>query len=446
MLPHRGRLLDRAPTCGCWPPTSASALGGGAHLRNLRRTAGSGPSARRRWPAARRARARRTCSRPAQALRDLPQVERGRRDGRARSSHGSPLDRVSLGAAGDGPWAVARRGRGAAGRLRGDRDRPHGGPVRAGRQRLGRAARVTSSPWRSSTAPTCAPPAGGSAVTIGAYDGVHLGHRYSCASSARQAAARGLASAVVTFDRHPATVVRPDSAPPLLTDLDQKLELLAAARHRPHPGGALRPGPGRRDGRGLRRRGARRRPRGPPGGGGRGLPLRPRPRGQRGAAHRAWARGTASRSSGVALEDRRREHVVSSTRIRELLAAGDVVGPPRSWGAPTRCAASVVHGDGRGGAELGLPDGQRGRPRRMALPGEGIYACWYERPDGSVHPAAVSFGRRPDLPRPRRAPAARGLPARLRRRPLRRAGPGVLRERLRARSGASTPSRPSSPR
>jgi riboflavin kinase/FMN adenylyltransferase len=31
----------------------------------------------------------------------------------------------------------------------------------------------------------------------------------------------------------------------------------------------------------------------------------------------------------------------------------------------------------------------------VAMPGEGIYACWYERPDGSVHPAAASLGRRP---------------------------------------------------
>ncbi len=42
------------------------------------------------------------------------------------------------------------------------------------------------------------------------------------------AAASGARSAVMTFDRHPASVVRPESAPKLLTDLDQKLELLAA--------------------------------------------------------------------------------------------------------------------------------------------------------------------------------------------------------------------------
>jgi riboflavin kinase/FMN adenylyltransferase len=65
-------------------------------------------------------------------------------------------------------------------------------------------------------------------VTIGAYDGVHVGHRALIAEVRRLAAASGLRSVVVTFDRHPASVVRPWSAPRLLTDLDQKLELLAA--------------------------------------------------------------------------------------------------------------------------------------------------------------------------------------------------------------------------
>src|SRR5579875_3443915 len=64
------------------------------------------------------------------------------------------------------------------------------------------------------------------AVTIGAYDGVHTGHRLVIDRVRRTAAEQGLASAVVTFDRHPASVVRPESAPKLLTDLDQKLELL----------------------------------------------------------------------------------------------------------------------------------------------------------------------------------------------------------------------------
>ncbi|MGH9210433.1 MAG: bifunctional riboflavin kinase/FMN adenylyltransferase [Acidimicrobiales bacterium] len=75
---------------------------------------------------------------------------------------------------------------------------------------------------------SCPRPPEGSAVTIGAYDGVHLGHQAVIAEVRRRAEARGLRSAVVTFDRHPASVVRPESAPRLLTDLEQKLELLGA--------------------------------------------------------------------------------------------------------------------------------------------------------------------------------------------------------------------------
>src|SRR5579863_2884341 len=70
-------------------------------------------------------------------------------------------------------------------------------------------------------------PGPGTAVTIGAYDGVHLGHRALLRDLCDRAAAAGLASVVVTFDRHPAYVVRPESAPKQLTSLEQKLELLA---------------------------------------------------------------------------------------------------------------------------------------------------------------------------------------------------------------------------
>ncbi|MGH9047996.1 MAG: bifunctional riboflavin kinase/FMN adenylyltransferase, partial [Acidimicrobiales bacterium] len=73
----------------------------------------------------------------------------------------------------------------------------------------------------------CAPKPSGAAVTVGAYDGVHLGHRHVIGYLRRLAAEQGLETVVVTFDRHPATVVRPESAPRTLTDLEQKLELLA---------------------------------------------------------------------------------------------------------------------------------------------------------------------------------------------------------------------------
>jgi len=67
----------------------------------------------------------------------------------------------------------------------------------------------------------------GSAVTIGAYDGVHIGHRKVIEQVRRRAADAGLRSVVVTFDKNPAAVVNPASAPPRLTDVELKLELLA---------------------------------------------------------------------------------------------------------------------------------------------------------------------------------------------------------------------------
>ena len=124
----------------------------------------------------------------------------------------------------------------------------------------------------------CPAPPEGTVVTIGAYDGVHLGHRAVIGEVRARAAAQGRRSAVVTFDRHPAQVIRPDSAPLLLTDLDQKLELLADTGvdytlvvHFDEDAGG-------RDRRALRRVGARRLPARVVGGGGGGLPLRAQPR------------------------------------------------------------------------------------------------------------------------------------------------------------------------
>jgi riboflavin kinase/FMN adenylyltransferase len=68
----------------------------------------------------------------------------------------------------------------------------------------------------------------GSVVTIGAFDGVHLGHRAVLRLVRELADARGLRAALVTFDRHPAEIVRPESAPKLLTTLEHRIELLDA--------------------------------------------------------------------------------------------------------------------------------------------------------------------------------------------------------------------------
>src|SRR5882672_515642 len=62
----------------------------------------------------------------------------------------------------------------------------------------------------------------GSVVTIGAYDGVHCGHRKVLQLVRELADARDLEAVCVTFDRHPAQVVRPETAPALLTTLEHK--------------------------------------------------------------------------------------------------------------------------------------------------------------------------------------------------------------------------------
>lgn len=71
-------------------------------------------------------------------------------------------------------------------------------------------------------------PRPGAAVAIGNFDGVHLGHRLLVARAIEAARARNLRSVVLTFDRHPATVVRPESTPRLLTSGQDKLALLRA--------------------------------------------------------------------------------------------------------------------------------------------------------------------------------------------------------------------------
>lgn len=68
----------------------------------------------------------------------------------------------------------------------------------------------------------------GCAAAIGNLDGVHLGHQRLLALARERARARGARAAVLTFDPHPARVLRPQLAPPLLTPLHRKLELLAS--------------------------------------------------------------------------------------------------------------------------------------------------------------------------------------------------------------------------
>ncbi|HEY1635559.1 MAG TPA: bifunctional riboflavin kinase/FAD synthetase [Acidimicrobiales bacterium] len=246
----------------------------------------------------------------------------------------------------------------------------------------------------------CPRPEQGSATTIGAYDGVHLGHRRVIAEVRERAQRLGLCTAVVTFDRHPATVVRPESAPLLLTDLDQKIELLADTgvdhvvvitfdedRSRESAEdfveevlvGCLRARVvvvGQDFHFGYGRRG--------------NVALLSRMGQERGfeVVGLGLVDETGDRSSAT-------DEAVSSTRIRTLLSEGRVTEAARLLGRPHEVRGVVQPGDGRGGAELGFPTANIAVPPEILLPAEGIYAGYYERPDGSTHAAAISLGRRP---------------------------------------------------
>ncbi len=71
------------------------------------------------------------------------------------------------------------------------------------------------------------PDVAGTVVTVGTFDGVHLGHRAVLDEIGRRARRRDMHSVLVTFDRHPLTVVRSDAAPGLLTTPDEKKEILS---------------------------------------------------------------------------------------------------------------------------------------------------------------------------------------------------------------------------
>ena len=239
-------------------------------------------------------------------------------------------------------------------------------------------------------------PAGsrGAVVTIGVYDGVHLGHHAVLRLVRELADARGLAAVCVTFDRHPAEVVRPESAPRLLTSQEQKLELLDAtgyldlafvlhfdeARSREPADDFVREvlvaaGHARLVVVGADFHFGR-------------------ARGGDVALLQRMGAELGFEVLGVGLEAAPGGTIYSSTRIRELLAEGDVDGAAALLGRPHEVRGTVVEGDRRG-RELGYPTANVAVPGRVCLPADGIYAGTFIGADGVERMTALSLGRRP---------------------------------------------------
>ena len=88
---------------------------------------------------------------------------------------------------------------------------------------------------------------------------------------------------------------------------------------------------------------------------------------------------------------------VSSTRIRKLLAAGDIPMVNRLLGTGYTLSGKVESGK-QLGRTMGFPTANVHIPRHKALPAFGVYDCWLETADGAYHPAVVNVGRHPTLP------------------------------------------------
>ena len=234
-----------------------------------------------------------------------------------------------------------------------------------------------------------------SVVTIGAYDGVHRGHQAVIEQVRQQAEVLDARSVVVTFDRHPASIVRPESAPLLLTDIDQKLELLASTgldatcivkfdedSSREAPSDFVK--------RVLVD----------------GLSAKRVIIGE--DFHFGYKRGgnvallrelgpkfdfdvtpieLISRGDGV-------DEPVSSTAIRRALAGGQVELATQLLGHHFEVRGVVVHGDERG-RTIGFPTANIEVPNQICIPADGVYAGVFVRQDGTIHNCAINLGRRP---------------------------------------------------
>jgi riboflavin kinase / FMN adenylyltransferase len=251
-------------------------------------------------------------------------------------------------------------------------------------------------------------PAGldGSVVTVGMFDGVHRGHRALLDRVAAEAAGRGLPAAAVTFDRHPLAVLRPGSEPPLLTTLDRKVDLLGQAgmavvlvleftEELSRVGAEDFATEVLFDGLAAR-----------------AVVVGENFRfGHKAAGDPALLAGLG-RPRGIEVVavplHAEAGQVVSSTRVRDELAAGDVEAAAASLGRPYTVEGEVVAGDRRGGPLLGIPTANLAPTPGIALPADGVYAGHLtdqEQQDPVARPAAVSVGTNPQFGTDRRVEA-----------------------------------------
>jgi riboflavin kinase/FMN adenylyltransferase len=222
----------------------------------------------------------------------------------------------------------------------------------------------------------------GTVVTVGSFDGVHVGHQGVLAEVARRARASHRASVLVTFEPHPLAVVNPQAAPPLLTTAWERREILAQLpldyalflRFDRRLAG-LSPEEFVREVL-LARCGVKELVFGYDHGFGRG---------RSGDVETLRRLGA---ELGFAVDAVPPVDVggepISSGRIRRAVAGGDLRTAARLLGRPYRVTGKVVPGEHRGRL-LGVPTINLGEvPAEKLLPPDGVYAVWVEWRGGRV--------------------------------------------------------------
>jgi riboflavin kinase/FMN adenylyltransferase len=233
----------------------------------------------------------------------------------------------------------------------------------------------------------------GRSVALGTFDGVHLGHRRVISSARDWGREHRIRTGVVTFDPHPLQVLRPAEPPKLLTTTAVKIRLIDALGVDEvivipftRDFSRLEPDEFSRDVL-ARRIGARH------------VSVGTNFRfGHRAAGDADHLRARTEFETEVVPLVERGGEPVSSSRIRELVVAGDVAGAAELLAAPFVLEGSVVTGDARG-RELGMPTANLEPAPELVVPATGIYAARANvtGADGRADEvaAAVSVGVRP---------------------------------------------------
>jgi riboflavin kinase/FMN adenylyltransferase len=230
-------------------------------------------------------------------------------------------------------------------------------------------------------------------LTIGVFDGVHLGHKHLISQLTANAKQQNLLSGVVTFHQHPQEILSPQTKLPFLTDIAKRMALLKnegvdaiiplsftdelvqlnASRFLNLLKKHLRMC---------------------------GLVVGPDfalGRNREGNIDNIRSLGQDMDFSVTIISPAVIDNeVVSSTAIRDSLADGNMKRALKLTGRPFSLNGNIINGEGRG-AKLGFPTANLDINHQQALPADGVYATWAYI-DNQAYPSMTNIGRRPTFP------------------------------------------------